>query len=932
MLSLLAIVLVAFLASIQSETVTTRAYTNVARARQAADAGVELAMGRMRQLFEAYPDAATFWATVSDADGEPLVGATLFYEHAGGRYHPLFSGAPVDGASGLAVALALPEAALPFGDARNSVDVNAARYPADRYGWIGSPAGGRVERRVPWVEMRGPDGKVTGRFAFWMEDESFRLPLHELGVMPRGTGDGLSPAEVPMQPALLAMGRQESEAAAIADLRARSPGGQLTGLRALNHLDPAGTLGEQGRFYFSLHASSANLSRAGALRLNVNEVVKPSLVAGEIRTQLDRLIAPLDAQIPDFGERFYPATVTPAHQAIYLEKLAANLRDYLDDDSQPTVVLADRSVMIDSPPTGAFGPPGNPVQGEEHGGDNPVIAIGKENVPLLQEYACRIRLTKFTPNKGGAQVTAAAYDFFLDYYFEFWNMGTRDLSVANGDLGPSPFLAVHNQPGFDTGGGTKIAPGRSFSVPLPNTLVFPAGRVTVLTTDSNPLPELLADASRVVKLSVPESARRYKGTTYLKVSSNHFRVNLLPRHTLRTDYGTAVVLGNENGWVGGFAGLPLSRGDSPGNLALSLHNDDEGDAQKDTIANPKKFFMRGGSLRGTSATAQTGDPRTNDEQLYLRLYSPDDDVDQTRYYSSELGNDKIPALSSLGAFNSNFVDTTLWPDPFPSTPTGVNAPAVVADAPMRSIGELGHLFDPMRGVGTSGNHLYSRGGGRTLTIGQPDPVWDGDPRSRSRERTAWRWCDLYATTSAVNLSGRLNPNGALRDGGVGFRSLLSGLVYSSGPMGEGVLAGEAFPAAGEERLVGRLLDRLAKGPLLERGELSELLGFHADFAPTGVDPSALHDRGREELFRRLVELVEMRGQVFSVWVIGQGITETPSGEKRVRSTQRRRVTFALEPQWTPPLDPEFDPGDRDEIAARFRKPDRWQVRVLEVGG
>src|SRR5690606_24362249 len=97
--------------------------------------------------------------------------------------------------------------------------------------------------------------------------------------------------------------------------------------------------------------------------------------------------------------------------------------------------------------------------------------------------------------------------------------------------------------------------------------------------------------------------RHYTGITRLKTSANRFRVNLIPRHTTATDYGTKMLLGNDHGILESFCGLPLVRGNSESSNALSLHNDDEG-GDDDVISGPRRefFYLRGGSLRGTGGT------------------------------------------------------------------------------------------------------------------------------------------------------------------------------------------------------------------------------------------------------------------------------------------------------------------------------------------
>ena len=275
----------------------------------------------------------------------------------------------------------------------------------------------------------------------------------------------------------------------------------------------------------------------------MNAVIQNSNDAGEIRNQLDRAIAAIKAQLPKFGQRFYrlnPANLNDDqvtsnqpfpqvdHMDTYLQKIAANIRDSVDTDSQPTIVNNDaaKSIRVGRPAIGI-----EPVQtGTE--GDSSALAIGKENVPYLEEFATRVTLNRFTPALLNRNNTGANFDFDLDYYFEFWNMTGTDIRAS--DLGPNPFLRVYNQAAWDTGGGTPIPAGRPFEVPIPATAVFPAGMATVVTTDPHPNTKLLsaAMAGNVIVAPVQNDAdRHYSGTTFKfsTVFPFGYRVNIVAR-------------------------------------------------------------------------------------------------------------------------------------------------------------------------------------------------------------------------------------------------------------------------------------------------------------------------------------------------------------------------------------------------------------------
>jgi hypothetical protein len=121
------------------------------------------------------------------------------------------------------------------------------------------------------------------------------------------------------------------------------------------------------------------------------------------------------------------------------------------------------------------------------------------------------------------------------------------------------------------------------------------------------------------------------------------------------------------------------------------------------------------------------------------------------------------------------------------------------------------------------------------------------------------------------------------------------------------------------------------GPFGERGELSELPMFMtgADLR-VSVNTNTVYDRGREELFRRLVELITTRGNVFSVYAVGQGIQQSATGVKTPGATWQTKVTFQIDPVWNTAFATTFDPNATTSINTRFHVPDDFKVTILQV--
>ena len=955
---LLTIMAVAFLSSASLEQATARATAHAAKADLAARTAVSTAIARLVDNLSVYPDSATTWETINGNSG-----TVLYYHdktpeqnlsHANLYVFPLASG-------GLAMLATEKTSSLPTLDDTNSFDLNHARYLNDLQGWIGAPVGisSRPEFRGQWIEQTDLDSKVTSRYAYWVEDESFKANANLMGKAPRGAASlGVSPNEIPWQGILKALFPLRTDfdliASDIVSARSQFASSLFYGYRQINNIAAQDStydfsiLADGAKFETTLYSGATNLSRSGSRRINLNKVIRTSADAHEIRTQLDEIISAITYHTPNFAQRFYRTGAnknsldvdgagSPSNQAIYLNKIAANIRDYVDTDSQPTIVNNDADLTVNIGSAPAHSLPGGGASGR-----NEVAAVGKEAVPFIQEYLLRVKQDIFS-NRLGASAT---YKLEIDHYLEVWNMSDKDITVAQ--LGSNPFLRIANQFGWDAGGASDIpeSPSRDFSIPLSSLtnssgtpLFFPAGTATVLTTDPSPLPSTFpgVDASRVFRppAGMPaDSVRIYDGTTQKKSGSN-LRINSIPRPNnspTSADLETEVILGNDSGVLESF-GAPAAY--------YITANVDDGSSNADSIhADTAQYYFRASSLKGNASGAtpsQVGDPRTNDEQLATTTSTADDD--QTAYKLEAWNSPAQIPNTTLTKLNANYVNPGLWNDFATNTADAAHAPTVVANGALVSIGQLGDIFEPVRSIGVSGTIDYSRGGGRTFKIGQPDDLWDKNSKSPSREWTAWRLLDYFTTTDSLQLEGRINVNGVNRDGGSALKATLYGYSFEASPDSDPTIASQALTDPQIESLIAQIQSRLNNeapfsltvGPLFERGEVSEMPIFNTGTLLTGHDMASVYDRGREEIFRRLAELITTRGNIFSVYAVGQSLIPPPAGSTApalVAATVQLKVTFRIDPVWSggTPVDP-FDP----KRTTRFLRPDSYAIKVLYAG-
>ena len=694
--AVLAVVAVAFMQSTTTDRLSSRSVANYTRAKLAAEGGAAAAEAMIADLVKRYPDSATVWQNIGGGTPNGTNNeATVLYLRArasdtnlgaspaqfGGEVtilaQPLVSrvGATPETFNTNPLPLSSVVSSVPF-VADTAVNINAtnAARPEPFVGSRSSTNPGAPITAAQWIYLTKNGGPTSAtnpyiaRYAFWVEDESFKVNVNVITNGPRGNASlGLSAAEARLDGSWATSTDDKLRSAAGNVISARaSLAGQfptaLTAALPASLTDPA-TAAEL-RFLTTTHSAGLDLSRGGFPRFNLNSVTN-----GDKRTGLNRIIAAITNTnaSPLFGQRFYrlannaaglnsASAVSANHAAIYLNKIAANLYDYLDTDDQPTVISNDSSFsLVTGRPTVGILPLGGGTAGP-----NPIAAMGVENVPRLQEYAVQLRVRSirwdssnpdsfgfvFNTNAGATNPTIASYEVWLDHYFEFWNPGTRDFTNS-----PDTFLKIFDQPAWGApgsvtgnagrGSGSFVSNNRTSSeIPLIDALtgspvVFPAGQVTVLTTapltalntGANPADVLVVpDTSLVPLRNVPASDRVFTGTTSSIRTANYsyqpaaaafnggpdFGYNRLfevamqfgrPGGSGNTDYASGVLIGSDQGIIESHIGLPIGViNGSSGFSAIVESSWNRNDLSHigGNIPNGQIDNVRGGGLRGNA--------------------------------------------------------------------------------------------------------------------------------------------------------------------------------------------------------------------------------------------------------------------------------------------------------------------------------------------
>jgi four helix bundle protein len=975
-LTVLTIMVVAFLQSMRIDRLTARAYLNKTKAEMIAQSGSEAAMNRVKSIL--IPPSPTppnlYHATGYRNIGSGASMQTVPIISAAASYRPSAATLPTDH---YLISTTTPTTAPNFTTTSGAngrpllAEMNPKLNATGAGGWMGSPVDGTgnivyKSRLAPWVyvlqdptkaEQPNPAAPnynpVIGRYAYWVDDESSKVAYSVAGNLDDGPGNAFKRGNDPRLPLDIDLGAlpwiggvpQTNDVANKAVWDFYNTSG-LKDAQSLKYQDPrlinraGGGIGSDVyntiKYYGTGYSRSVELAGTGRKRVNLNALVTDSNNAEVIKGNMDDIayviagkhlfnpkptasifsaeadLASADQAIPNFGARFFATgAVTTANRDLYLKKVTANIRDYIDTDSQPTHIDFFGDVQAGS----------KPVTGWPDG-ESPQV-LGKEAIPFFQEHAWRGKEIAWTLSGDGS---TSSYTLEFYQYFEFFNPNTKDWIAPNGT-----FLKAYNLPIWEYGignwGSASYAEGyyspSDFEVDLSGES-FPAGKVTIITTDPNPPPGMIGvNAKIVTKTLSPASLYRFTGTSTLRANVDTVSTNGVVRldGSLRgfsqyTDYASEMVWGTPNGILDAHPYLAIAGYTDPSDPILPnrlwQHAGKYVSAAKQ---NEGIFYIS--SLRGNDQSGRSGDPRSLSEQIQIRAGSSSLGYDQTRFFTSEARILEPTPEHTLGKAQISYVNPAggsgkvAWPDytqSFDDTP--LTSYAIIRDGPILSIGELGHVYDPRRTATSSPPNEnginYARGGGRTLKIGQNDDAISGARFGAVWQNAAWRLCDIFGVDADVSKvflettrEGKININGILRDDGLAFKALLRRFVFLTSPNSDTNLSTKTVTDAEINNLISSIKTYLTtNGPMMERGELSQV----SYFAGSSTNPLAgqqmrnINDRGREEVFRRIVELTTTRSASYRVYVIADALQQNNAGKITRLSRTHLQKDFTLQPQ------------------------------------
>ncbi len=860
------------------------------------------------------------------------------------------------------------------------VNINQINSTTDANGLIGilDESGSPAEIPVNWLYITNSDGTIIGRYAYWMDDESSKVNLTTAGTNPVLFGTNLDEISVS------ALGLSESDytnyltpyknhpfwtnvshSYSMMDTNFSGWSSIKSHTTAFSRNDP--------RMPFSGYTNTSG-NPIYYLKPDINSFVTNTTDSAEIKAQVNKISNHILTNLPNFGERYYKKfagldySATSDEKNQYVIKIAANIRDYIDTNRVTTVVMEDGSISGNNW-TNDFTGSSPTVPFELGGADELPLAHGKENVPMLSEYLRVIRVQSETTPGGTVREIVVR----VGHYIELWNLS--DKTITYNDLQPKPYIFLANrlnwiQKAADSPSGVQINPlnGNSIypadiRINLPINFSIPAGGYAVITTDGPPYQNSQtgfydngANRFTITKGSGAfgsEAGKWYArdaggqtlptGATYEEYTIRT-RYHSSNRYLMQMGSSTAnyescrgrLLFGNEEGLfdysprIFTAANIYIARNARNPNLQTTFVSDNN-------THNNNSWPEASGNAR-----IVRGDPRSNTEVSHM---AGNTSIVWKSGNSAHYG-DSANNQRTLGGQNFNLkLDATDFKTTWVEHPASSSTNYVfgqrnlyTADAPMRSLGELGYIYDPAR------VDKYHRGGARTLRFGQSDIHTNNLRNSSTSDANVSLWLGGLGTNSfAVSTNsispyyknafmlgeifkssnpasdatkGRINPNSVARgifNSTNVFHSVLKDYLFSTSSYYE---AGTSIPETANHGLQTNqntynlaidLYNEIKKGEtFLYPSELSKLNSFHSASASVSdrtvganISMFSVSDTGREEFLRRTHNLFSSQSLTFSIHSVSQSGIMGGSLNSKPRfvphATVTRTTVIDLEP-------------------------------------
>jgi type II secretory pathway pseudopilin PulG len=835
-------IVVAFMQSMSIDRLTARSAKNILQAELAARAGLDSAIAQI--LAAIGTNRAFVTGNLSyAADHGPIVVIGRSNLVDAKQLMPLVS-TPPDLLSTFLEAEWTNSLATVFSDlvGTNSTDLNGRSR-------IIQDTGDSRLYRAPWVTVSGSGGEMIGRFAYLTLDETARLnPLLHTGsgsmANPTNWYGGPGDISLTNNSARILTPEQQSRILALA-AHLPTPDSLAQGFAARSDYDRVKHLLtlQSNTTYDEIPTA---LPEGGRPKCNINELATNSANGATPEIRARRIAEIISSNLGSFASRDPSLRGVAASETRYLRRLAAGIVDYIDADCAPT---------------------------SANGGE----PAGRDLFPLVTAVAERFRRASLDQN-------AATTTIESQCFVQVWNPYTTAVDLSN----RTARFVLRNRMKVRFGTGIitpfddydqEIAPG---AVLAPNEFVvleFP--RTTQQWSSPGPVndvprwddgPSGNADETTHCPFEFYIDGQRVDMSRRPPVGPDIAISGMVRSGVALTD--------GENRWQCSFVPTQHSAenwrfvGDS---RATFLCNYDW-----PTLGNPG--YVTGARWKGRQ------------EDTFPRFQ-------EFRAHWSR--RDYVRSNPSMGGVAVNLSETpSQVASAYDAAHDAPTAPAYLANGPMLSLGELGHIFDPAQAADDlsapfSSEAPYNNkisGGGRTLRIGQPEFTSDTKDNWNTNGRRAIELLDLFAVNATAageeypSAAGRINPNTAPPEV---LAAVLSGIQITSD---------RGIPASSLADPFGIASNIVSNRPYSTLSDLHKIVGCFAageTYSPdlpvsvtTGETNLAAMDRVREEAFGKLIQHLTVQSRTYRIVSVGESFD--PRGKPRGRSTLEAIVVFRNE--------------------------------------
>lgn len=870
-LALLTLLLVSMLHGIRMERKTASASAAEVQARLAADSGVAAAMTRLQTCARGYPAFLVGLRNDPDADPAretaPALVAGASNLTSASQMIPLFSCDPKP----LASWPKLPSDYLPSQLAlrlstnpNETTDLNDPSLENHETNGTETnmPRGGLLaaEGRFPalWQYLRDADGKVVGRYAYVLTDESARLnpSLHRGMARTDPTDWDKGPGSLPMTnaSATLFTGEEADGLRGEADL-------PTTGSLERAFPDPD-SFGEK-HHHLTLDPCllpeliPPGLPEAGFPKYNLNDLATNPAWGATPYARATNIAGVIDRNLSNF--KFRDPSLSSRQAGLYLIRLACSIVDYI------------------SPSPGATGPA-------------PDEPLGRDLAPYVTQIAELCTRTSLTETN----VTVESR-----FFAEIWNPTTSVIPA-----GGIATLSITNRARLRFGRGIEF-PFRDYrenSPPLP--VIRPNEFLVVAFPPENQTWE-----SPVPTKDPPQWEAGPDGNANGN-SHQAFALSWNGR-TVDGSRREGISPGDVAGGLGHLRqtlDTPIPRWQCMTIPTWSANSDGKGEPTEADEALQPGSYRFVGDPRATFLTAYKWNPVTNYPAKTLWAGINPAGIMGRGFVldpaATWIRRDRVPVDPVSGNPPSGALQT---PDGIPSSygsdRAGTVAPFVMRKGPMASLAELGNIFDPAQAddageapkAGSPKATVFCSGGGRTLRIGQPE--FHSDTRKYDWDvpgKRAVELIDLFTLRDRGRLPpgspklpdpgipGRINVNTAPREV---LETLFTGVAVTS----DGRFTNSRISTKGVEELAALLEKNRPFSRLSDLRVLTTNLVNAETYVPRlsknvpGSSPpiADVFDRAREEAFGKIIGHCAVQSRSFRIVVVGEALDR--SGKTSARS-------------------------------------------------